>query len=77
MSWLGNLKYWNMLQLWSFAFLLTCIMLGLNEKNHVRYIIRGVNQFSFAFPCIMLGLYVKNHVPYIIKGIGQSQYTIT
>lgn len=48
-------------------------MLGLNLKNHVRYIIKVIDQFAFPFTCIMLGLYVANHVPYIIKGIDQLQ----
>ena len=77
MSWLGNLKSWNMLQLRSFAFQVTCIMLVLNVKKHVRYIIKVIDQFAFPFTCIMLGLYVTDHVRYVIKGIDQSQYSIT
>jgi hypothetical protein len=77
MSWLGNLKSWNMLQLWSFAFPLTHIMLVLNVKNHARYIIKVIDQFAFRFSCIMLELYVTDHVRYVIKGIDQSQYSIT
>lgn len=61
-----------MLQLRSFAFPLTRIMLVLNVKNHVRYIIKVIDQFAFRFH-YAFGLYVAEHVPYVINGIDQSQ----